>query len=105
MKKIKFNSDILVGFAIGVTVPVLGYFLVSTVFDWLTDAGVLGELGSSFSVIKRVRTVAVLALATNLIPFQILKNMRRYDHMRGILTATFIYAITWIIYFWDSIIY
>jgi hypothetical protein len=105
MKKNNFNSDILVGFAIGVTVPVLGYFLVFTIFEWLTDSGVLSEMGSSFSVIKRLRTIAVLALATNLIPFQILKNRRMYDHMRGILIATFIYAITWVIYFWDSILY
>ena len=97
------NSQVLIGFAIGATVPVLGYMVISFVFEQLTLAGILGELGSSFSVIKRLRTLAVLAIASNLIPFQILKSRRLYYHMRGVLIATFIYAIIWIIYFWDSI--
>lgn len=95
----------IIGFAIGATTPVLGYILISFIFEQLTDSGLMGELGSSFSVLKRQRTLAVLAIASNLIPFQLFKNKRKYDHMRGLVITTFIYAIVWIIYFWDSILY
>lgn len=98
------NTQMLIGFAIGVTVPVFGYVIVEFIFEQLTNAGVMNELGSSLSVVKRLRTLAVLAIATNLIPFQLLRGRREFEKMRGILLATFIYAIVWVIYFWDSIL-
>ena len=99
------TTNILVGFALGACIPVIGFVVVQFVFDQLTDAGILGELVSSMSVVKRFRTIAVLAIACNLIPFQIFKSKRSGEQMRGILIATFIYAIIWIVYFWDSIRY
>jgi hypothetical protein len=101
--KFTINSDVILGFAIGATIPVLGYVAIEFIFEQLTNADLMSELGSSFSVIKRQRTLAVLAIASNLIPFQILKSKRSYNRMRGIMIATFIYATIWVIYFWDSI--
>ena len=101
----KINTNTLIGFAFGACIPVLGYMLIYFVFEQLTDSGLLGELGSSMSVIKRMRTIAVLAIATNLIPFQYFKKKRKGEEMRGIVIATFIYALIWIVYYWNSIIY
>ena len=101
----KVNSNVLIGFAMGATIPVIGFAVIQYIFDWMMDAGIIGALGSPHSVVKRIRTIAVLAIALNLIPFQIYKGRRSSDTMRGVLIATFIYAVIWIIYFWDSIRY
>ena len=100
----KFDKELLLGLVIGICVPVVGYAIIMMIFEWLTDAGLIAELGSSFSVIKRLRTMGVLAIAFNLIPFNIFKSKRKLRAMRGVLFATFIYAIIWIVRYWDSII-
>jgi hypothetical protein len=102
-KKANVYEQMLIGFAIGAVVPVITYVVVEFVFELLMNAGIMADLGSGFAVTKRLRTLAVIAIAGNLIPFQILKSRRNYNTMRGILLATFIYAAIWIVYFWESI--
>ena len=101
----KINSNILIGFAFGACIPVLGYILIAFIFEQLTAYGLLGELGTSMGFVKRMRTIGVLAIATNLIPFQYFKKKRKGEEMRGIVIATFIYAVIWIVYYWNSIIH
>jgi len=100
---VKIDKEFLLGIALGVCVPIVGYAIVLIIFEQMTDLGVMGELTSSFGVVKRMRTIAVLAIAFNLLPFNYFKKKSRMSSMRGVVTATFIYALSWIIYFWESI--
>ena len=51
------------------------------------------------TVYFRERTIAILAVCLNLIPFQLFKKRRNEKTMQGILIATFIYVFIWIYYF------
>jgi len=100
---VKIDKNILIGLVLGLGVPVVGYAIIMIIFEQLTDLGWMNELSSSFGVMKRMRTMGVLAIAVNLIPFNYFKRAGNMNSMRGIVLATFLYAAFWIIYFWSSI--
>ena len=89
------EDNVMVGIAIGVTVPVLGYLLVDGMLGLLDTLGVRG-MGQTVITFKE-RSTMLISLCANLIPFWIMSRMRNDDTMRGILIATAIYAIGWFI--------
>ncbi|MFZ1750029.1 MAG: hypothetical protein WAU01_07550 [Saprospiraceae bacterium] len=89
------RNSILTGFVIGCLFPVLGFVLVEFIFNTLTHYGLMAEVSASTAG-RRFRTIALIALCTNLIPFNYAKN-RKSDHtMRGIVFPTLIYVMAWL---------
>lgn len=98
----KKNDNFLIGFMLGATVPVIGYWVIEQVFTMLTEAGVMdGVTGSTIT--KRLKTLALLAICCNIIPTQLANNMRYTNILRGCVLATFIYAGLWAGYFFLGI--
>ena len=96
------KDSILVGIGVGLVVPFVGYALLLELYDQLAAGGVISDIGLSESF--RKRTIALLALCLNLIPF-ILYNRRWYHNtMRGIVFPTVLYATLWFIYFGSKLI-
>lgn len=96
------EDNIMIGIAIGVTVPVLGYLLVDGLLGLLETLGVRG-MGQSIITFKE-RSMMLIALCANLIPFWFQGKLRNDNTMRGILIATAIYSIAWFIFYGTEIL-
>ncbi len=96
------EDNIMIGIAIGVTIPVLGYLLVDGVLGLLDTMGVRGAENTVITF--KERSTMLISLCANLIPFWIMSKMRNDNTMRGILIATAIYAIGWFIIYGPQIL-
>ncbi|HMP32117.1 MAG TPA: hypothetical protein PKD85_21100, partial [Saprospiraceae bacterium] len=92
----------LLGFVLGAILPLLGFILVDTLFEFLSQQGLMAQT-SGAGVSRRMRTVALLAICSNLIPFQWAKRNRYDDTMRGIIFPTLIYVGYWVYFFYDHL--
>jgi hypothetical protein len=89
------KDSLLTGFVIGAIVPVIGYFLFENLFEFLSAKGVLAEaIGES--LMRRVRTIELIAICSNIIPFEIGRRKHLDDTLRGIVFPTLIYVGFWI---------
>ncbi len=97
------NKDtIFVGLALGAIFPILGYIVTETIFGVLIDMDLMFEGGTGiFS--KRTRTMSLIAICFNLVPFNFAKNRRWDNIMRGIIFPTLIYVGYWL-YTYSSIL-
>ena len=98
------NDNFWVGFMIGAIVPVVGYLIIGSVFDFLSARGIMDEVTVSTGG-QRQRTVLLLSIAFNLLSVNILSKVNRRGSMaiKGVVTATFIYAGYWV-YMYYSIL-
>ena len=96
------EDNIMIGIAIGITVPVLGYLLLDGIFGLLDTLEIRGPGQTTISF--KERTTMLVSLCANLIPFWIMSKMRNDNTMRGILIATAIYAIGWFVFYGSTIL-
>ena len=89
------NNNILIGFAVGAITPILGYFVVQSLFEALSYMGLMDSGGTGYYS-KRFRTLALFAICTNLIPLNFFKKRKWDKAMRGVVFPTLIYAAFWI---------
>ncbi len=88
------KDSVLTGLVIGAIVPVIGYLAIDQLFNLLGMAGIIPqEAGASMA--RSMRTIALLAICCNLIPFEIGRRRRYDDTMRGIVFPTLIYVGFW----------
>ena len=88
------RNEIWVGLIFGALLPAFGFILLYQLFALLEIKGAAS--GSGFSVNFRERTLAIVAIALNLIPLNIFRR-RRWDlSMRGVVIATAILAFAWL---------
>ncbi len=87
------QNSLLIGFAIGVTVPVLGYILLESLFAALEGLGVTTPTGEGIRL--RDRTMALLAICCNLLPFWRFNTRFTEATMRGVLIATALFVVGW----------
>jgi hypothetical protein len=92
------NNNLLIGLALGACMPVLGYLMVEFIFETLTNAGIMDEVSISTSA-RRQRTMALIALCFNIITVQFFKKRKYTPILNGIVTATIVYAILWVLLF------
>lgn len=102
MRRQKKNDNFMIGFMIGATMPVIGYWGIQIIFDTLTSAGIMDQVSSS-TFTKRMKTLSLLAICCNLLPAQVSTNKRYTNILRGVVTATFIYTACWVVYFYSGI--
>ena len=90
-----FNRNALwAGLVFGILFPAIGFLLLYNLFSLLEMKGAAS--GTGFSPNFRERTVAILAVALNLIPLNIYRR-RRWDlSMRGVVIATALMAFIWL---------
>ncbi|MBP7184436.1 MAG: hypothetical protein KBA06_02930 [Saprospiraceae bacterium] len=91
------KNNFWIGLVIGLAIPVIGYALLLTIFEFLESSGFADSKGLSFNF--RVRTLALIGICFNLIPFHLYKNAKYDNSMRGIAVATVIYAMIWFVRF------
>ncbi|GEM_PF-204750 len=101
MKKYS-SGTLLKGILLGALVPFGGYLLAYAIFDVLgqiTESGGLMEYSASF----RPRTLMLVGLMCNLIPFHYYIQQGETRTVRGIVLPTLIYGLIWFFYFRESI--
>lgn len=89
------KDSILTGLVLGAIIPVLGYMVIDQVFEWVTNLGWM-DVTSGGGISKRERTLGLLAICCNLIPFQISLKYRYDETMRGVIFPTMIYVGAWL---------
>lgn len=97
-----FNrNEIWAGLLFGILFPALGFIALYEIFSLLELKGAAS--GAGFSPNFRERTVAVIAIALNMIPMNIFRR-RRWDlSMRGVVIATTILAFVWVFRYGTSL--
>ncbi|MEY3247977.1 MAG: hypothetical protein RL742_20 [Bacteroidota bacterium] len=93
-----FNKNVFfAGFLLGFLLPAVGFLLLYNLFNLLEIKGAASTQGLSPDF--RIRTLALVALALNLIPLQIYRRRRWETAMRGVVVATGVLAIAWVLFF------
>ncbi len=91
------RNEIWVGIVFGLLLPAFGFLILYQFFSLLEIKGAAS--GTGFSANFRERTLAILAIALNLIPLNIFRR-RRWDlSMRGVVIATAALAFLWLFRF------
>ncbi len=96
------HNSLLIGFAIGVTVPVLGYILLDSLFGALETVGVTTPSGEQIRF--KDRTMALLAICCNLLPFWRFNTRFTEATMRGVLVATAVCVIGWFLTYGSAVL-
>jgi len=97
------KNSVFTGLVLGAIVPVLGYIAVEFIFGILTDMGLMDYVSSS-GASRRMRTLALIGICCNLIPFNIARKNRWDGTMRGIVFPTLLYVGFWL-YQYSSILF
>jgi hypothetical protein len=96
------KNSLLTGLVLGCIVPVFGFIIVEFIFNLLTQSGLMAEVSASTAG-RRFRTLALIAICTNLVPFNIAKNRKWDNTMRGIVFPTLVYVGAWILKFYGEL--
>ncbi len=95
------KDSIPIGFILGLMLPFIGYALLLELYDQLEANLIISDIGLSETF--RKRTIALIAICFNLIPFNLFNQRRLHNSMRGIIFPTVVYVMTWLVYFSSSI--
>lgn len=91
------KDSVLFGIVLGACIPFVGFATIKMLFEQLSTLEFLNP--EVRTIVFRERTIAILAICLNLIPFNLYKNWRFDNTMRGVLLATFVYVFAWVWYF------
>lgn len=89
------KNSVFTGLVLGAIVPVLGYIVVEFLFGLLSQMGLM-EYVSGTGSSRRMRTLALIGICCNLIPFNIARNKKWDNTMRGIVFPTLLYVGFWL---------
>ena len=96
-----YRNNVFFGLALGIIVPLIAYVFWNSLFNVLDNASIISSDG--FSTSWRERTVALLSICMNIIPFQVYLKRRCEQTMRGLIFPTVILVCVWIYFFKDAI--
>ncbi len=97
-----FNKSIWFGLIMGVFTTIVGSALVMMVFEFLAKLGIIQYSSYGFSPIQQ-RTIYVLGIFMNIIPFQYFKRIKAEKAMNGVVIITILAVAIWIIYYYKSL--
>jgi hypothetical protein len=93
-----FNRNNLVsGLILGLILPIVTFGLLYQVFSLLEIKGAASSTG--FSENFRERTLAIVAIAINIIPMRVFQGRRWETAIRGLVVATGVLALAWVGFF------
>lgn len=90
-----YRNEIWIGLLFGLLLPLCTFIFLFEAFSLLESKGAAS--GTGLSVNFRERTLAIVAIALNILPLNLYKK-RRWDlSMRGVVIATALLAFVWVI--------
>ena len=90
------KDKLINGLIFGMLLPILGFIFFYQVFKILDLLGAADGTGLASNF--RERTIAIVAIALNIIPMRIFAARRVNNSIRGVVIATFLLAAAW---FWQ----
>lgn len=95
MAKFYQKNNLQLGIGIGLLLPFALFYLLQGLYSLLGDQ-TINSIGIDF----RQRTIALLAIAIDVIPMRYYQKNRYWiDTMRGVTIAMAVLAVIWLIYF------
>lgn len=91
------KDNVWIGILVGICIPVMAYGILLTLYDQMDTWGWLNN--KNISANFRTRTLALLGIVCNLIPFTYYRKKRKDESMRGVIFPTIAFVIFWMIYF------
>lgn len=88
------RNDFFPGLLVGILLPLAGFTILYQLLNLLELWGAASSAG--FSPNFRERTLAIVAIALNLIPLNVYRNRRWEAAMRGVVVATGVLALIWL---------
>ncbi len=96
------KNAIWVGLLMGLFLPLVAYALLLTLFDQMEIAGVVSQQGLSPRF--RERTLSIVSICLNAIVLNYYAKRRFFlQTMRGLVIATVICVVVWLVNFWKII--
>ncbi len=89
------RDSFLLGLVVALVTPVMAYGILLTIYDVLEEYFLASSIG--FAPDFRTRTLALIAICINLIPFHLYRRWHADNTMRGMVLPTMAYIVTW---FW-----
>ena len=91
------RNEIWLGIILGLVIPFVGYALLLTIYE---NFDIMGWASSEhMSEDFRTRTLGLLAISMNLIPFALYNRLRFTNTMRGLIFPTMVYVVVWFVRF------
>ena len=90
-------DKIWIGLLSGLVVPFVGYAVLLQILEYLGSSSMMQDTIFNFDF--RPRTLALLAIALNLLTLRYFKHRGGEQTIRGIVFATLIYAGCWFYYY------
>ena len=94
------KNKIVIGIIAGLVIPFIAYAIILLGYDFADSQGWFSQ--SNVSENFRARTIGILAISANIITINFFKRKRLDNSMRGVVIATAIYIIVWLIIFGPS---
>jgi hypothetical protein len=89
------RNEVWVGIVVGILLPAVCFTILYQLFGLLEARGAAS--GTGLPINFRERTLALIAVVTNLLPLQIYRGRRWDDAMRGVVIATSVLALVWVL--------
>lgn len=102
MVQLKQNT-LLAGAIWGLLIPFIGVAILMMLDEWVVGMD-LALPNNQIYLGQKPRTIYLLGICLNLIPFQIYRNRRMDKSLRGVGLVTMVYAIVWFGIFASSLI-
>lgn len=98
----KLPNNILTGIVLGACMIIASYGIITLLFEVLVSNGVMDETTISTGD-RRFRTTCLISICANLIFIQLFNKRKFYNIQRGVAIITVLSALTWVLYFRDSL--
>jgi hypothetical protein len=94
MKPVFKKDSVWMGLGIGLCLPLIVYGILFLLYEFLDTIGVFSDIG--FAEDFRTRTLALIAICSNLILMQTYRRAHLYNEtIRGILIGSMILVVIW----------
>jgi len=96
------KNNLALGAAIGLVSPLLGFGFVFLLFGLMVHLGIMDEAGSNTSS-QRFRTMALLAICTNIFWIRKMNQPFTLQTLRGIILVTMVLCAIWFFQYSDTL--
>ena len=91
------KNELKTGLILGAALPLIGAALLFIVYRILEASGWASQEG--LTSYFRLRTISLLAICLNILPMRNFYNKKFSESMRGVVLATFVFGVIWVLVF------
>ncbi len=96
------QNRFIVGWIIGILSPLLGSAIVYFIFEFMVASGWMDEAVGGWRH-KRMRTIIILGISTNIFWIKRANHPFRTQQLRGLTTATMLLSFVWFFAYYPTL--